>query len=124
MNNILYIGIGGFFGAIARWGLSGLPYKWLDSIFPWGTLLVNVLGCLLIGALMFLVEDRRMLAPQAQMLLITGFLGSLTTFSTFGYETMRLMDNGIGAMLANIGANCALGLAAVWLGWNAARLAA
>lgn len=122
MGNLLYIGIGGFIGAIARWGLSGLPHRWLDGSFPWGTLLVNVLGCLAIGALMFLVEDRRMLTPQIRLLIITGFLGSLTTFSTFGYETLRLFENGPGPALANIGANCIIGLAAVWLGWNAARM--
>lgn len=124
MSNLLYIGIGGFFGAIARWGLSGLTHKLIDSTFPWGTLAVNVLGCLAIGALMFLVEDRRMLTPQIRLLVITGFLGAFTTFSTFGYETMRLFESGPGPALANIGANCVIGLAAVWLGWNAARIVA
>ena len=123
MSNVLYIGLGGFFGAMARWGLSGLAHKVLGAAFPWGTLLVNVLGCLLIGGIMFLVVERRMLAPQAQLLLITGFLGSLTTFSTFGYETMRLANGGLGPALANVGANCIAGLTAVWLGWNAVRLA-
>ena len=123
MSNLLYIGIAGFVGALARYGMSGLPHKWLDGSFPWGTLLVNVLGCLMIGALMFLVEDRRMFTPQARLFIFTGFLGSFTTFSTFGYETFRLLnDSQFSLALANAGANMVIGLGAVWLGWTAVRL--
>ena len=123
MSNLLYIAAGGVLGALARYGLSGLPHRWFNTTFPWGTLLVNLVGCLAIGALMYLVEDRRVFTPQVRQFIFIGFLGSLTTFSTFGYETFRLMhDAEFALVLANVGANVVAGLGAVWLGWTAVKL--
>lgn len=119
MQKLLLIGLGGFAGAIMRYLMSGLPHKYLNGSFPYGTLLVNVLGCLLIGALMFLVEDRRMLASGTRLFLITGILGSFTTFSTFGFETYALLrESQYVSALANIGANLVFGLVAVVAGWT------
>jgi CrcB protein len=122
MLKLLVIGLGGFVGAIARYVLSGLVHRQFNSSFPAGTLLVNVLGCLAMGGLMALVEDRQLLTPAARMFLMVGLLGSLTTFSTFGYETMELMrDGNWPATFANVTANVALGMAAVWLGRASVR---
>jgi CrcB protein len=116
----MVVGIGGFIGAISRFYLSGWCSAWSEKqygrVYPIGTLGVNVLGCLLIGLLMTLAEHRR-LSVDAQRLLVTGCLGSLTTFSTFGLETINLFREdkpGLGAiyMLANL----AIGLVAVGAG--------
>jgi fluoride exporter len=93
MNNILWIGIGGFAGAVARYWLS----SWVQNatkttLFPYGTLTVNLLGCLLIGFLFSLPTLHRTLDAELRLLLITGFLGAFTTFSTFGNETLRLLQ--------------------------------
>lgn len=123
MVKLLVIGLGGFVGAIARYLLSGLVHRQFNSSFPAGTLFVNVLGCLVMGALMALVEDHQLLTPPMRMFLMVGLLGSLTTFSTFGYETLELMrDGNWPATLANVAANVVLGLSAVWLGRGLMRL--
>lgn len=123
MLKLLVIGIGGFLGATARYGLSGLVHRYFSGSFPAGTLCVNVVGCLVMGALMGMVEDRQLLTPPVRLFLMVGLLGSLTTFSTFGYETLELMrDGNWSATLANVSANVALGLTAVWLGRAALRL--
>lgn len=116
------IGIGGFVGAIARYGLSNLTHKVTGDGFPMGTLVVNAVGCLLIGVVFFLAIERGHFSAQMRLLIVTGFLGSLTTFSTFGQETVDLLRNGRGlAALGNISANVVIGLAAVAIGWAIAE---
>lgn len=118
MDKLLLIGFGGFVGAIARYLMSGFPHRFLNGSFPYGTLLVNVLGCFIIGALMFLVEDRRMMTSGVRFFIFTGILGSFTTFSTFGFETFALMrESQYVSALANIGANLVIGILAVVAGW-------
>jgi len=120
---LLVIGVGGFIGAIARYGLSGLGQRWSPSSFPAGTLFVNVLGCLIIGVLMSFVQDRQWLSPNARLFLMIGLLGSFTTFSTMGYETVELLKGGsVGLAFANVAANVLLGIGAVLGGRAAARL--
>jgi len=119
---ILVIGLGGFFGATARYGLSGLVQQYAGASFPAGTLAVNVLGCVAIGGLMSLVEDRQMLSPEVRLLLLVGFLGSFTTFSTIGYETFDLLRQGqLWLAAANAGANLFIGMLGVGLGWAGVR---
>ena len=89
----LYIGIGGFIGAVLRFIISGWVQRIFGSFFPYGTLSVNVLGSLLIGFLVMLFED--MISPEWKALAITGLLGALTTFSTFSYETVVMLQEGI-----------------------------
>ncbi len=89
----VYVGIGGFLGAIARFFISGFVQKTLGITFPVGTLCVNVLGSFLIGFLVMVFEY--IIAPEWKALLITGFLGALTTFSTFSYETVVLIQEGL-----------------------------
>ncbi|MHC4877016.1 MAG: fluoride efflux transporter CrcB [Planctomycetota bacterium] len=122
----LAVGIGGFAGAIARFHLSGWLSEWSEKhygrVYPIGTLAVNVLGCLLIGLLMTLAEHRR-LSVDAQRLLVTGCLGSLTTFSTFGLDTINLFRegrSGLGAVY--VLANLVVGLTAVCAGIGMGRL--
>lgn len=120
----LLVGLGGFLGAISRYGLNGFVYGILrEPLFPYGTLLVNVLGCLAIGFLAGLAEARGLFSPEARVFLLIGFLGSFTTFSTFGYETLQLLRGGdLGAAAVNVGAQVLLGLGGVWAGDALARL--
>ncbi|HVS13985.1 MAG TPA: fluoride efflux transporter CrcB [Thermoanaerobaculia bacterium] len=123
MVQLLLIGCGGFLGSISRFLVSGWVQRLAPgSSFPWGTLGVNVIGCLLIGLAGGLAESRGLFDPRQRALLMIGFLGGFTTFSTFGWETLALLR---GAALARAFANCGLqvglGLVAVWAGLALAR---
>lgn len=117
---LLLVGAGGFVGSVLRFLVSG----WAQRIdpqggFPYGTLAVNAIGCLLIGLLSGLADARGVLGPEARLLLLIGVLGGFTTFSTFGYETLGLLRNGAVLPAAtNVLASVGLGLAAVWLGYG------
>jgi len=116
VTKLLIVGIGGFIGAVARYGISGLVYRYTTSTFPYGTLAVNVLGCFGIGIFIYLADSRLSFPPAVRMFIGIGLLGAFTTFSTFGYETMRLLgDKEFSLALSNVGANVFLGLGAVWL---------
>ncbi len=122
MIKILIVGLGGFAGAVARYTLSDWVQRLAKGDFPFGTLIVNVLGCFLIGILMGWVQARQDLSHHLRLLLTTGVLGSFTTFSTFGYETLALLEKGdLKLGLANIAANLALGILSVWLGLFAGK---
>ena len=117
MNKILLIGAGGFVGAIIRyWVGSYIQDLSKGAAFPYATLLINVTGCLVIGYLARLTLHN-VLSLEMRLLLITGFLGAYTTFSTFGNETVLLMQSN-NSLLAYmyIAASIILGLGAVWLG--------
>lgn len=122
MLKLACIAVGGALGALARYGLGlWVARRTAESAIPLGTLAVNVLGCLAIGAVMGLVVGRDALAPTARLFVLVGVLGSFTTFSTFGYETFDLLRHGqVGGALAYAGANAGLGLVGVWLGFAAA----
>jgi fluoride exporter len=89
----LVIGLGGAIGAVARWGATEWVRRLLGDAFPWGTFAVNVVGSLAIGFAMVWLQS---LAPsaQARQLVVVGFLGSFTTFSTFSYEAVALVRSG------------------------------
>ncbi len=118
------VGIGGFLGALARYGLGGLVHRIHGtSGFPYGTLAVNLLGCLLIGILAGLMEERQMFAPEFRLFALVGILGGFTTFSTFGYETLMLMrDTDYLRVVANVGFHVIGGLLLVWLGYAVTTL--
>lgn len=117
MNHVLLVGIGGFIGSAMRYLLGGYVQQSSKSIFPYGTLAVNVIGCFVIGFLSQLAENRGAFSSEARAFVFIGILGGFTTFSSFGNETLNLARDG--EMLnafANIGLNVVLGLFAVWLG--------
>ncbi len=118
MRTLVLVGMGGFIGAILRYLLSGTVQKWSGSgSFPYGTLVVNLLGCLLIGLLSQVLESRNILSSEIRSFVFIGTLGAFTTFSTLGNETMNLLRNGETALsLLNIGTHLVIGLTAVWLG--------
>ncbi len=120
MRLALIVGLGGFLGAIFRYYLAGAVERWYGlNGFPWGIFVVNILGCFLIGLIFGYSSLVRSLSEETRLLLVTGFLGSLTTFSTFGQQTLDLLRKGqMGLGLANIGASVVVGLLAVWLGYS------
>lgn len=121
MKLLIAVGLGGCLGAIARHLLGGWVqgFAAAGSRFPWGTLAVNVLGCLAIG--LFAVQITRV--PEAwRLFIVTGLLGGLTTFSTFGIDSVQLARGEMPLLgLANVAAHLVLGLGAVALGIFLAR---
>lgn len=93
VKNLLFVFVGGGLGAAARYWLSGAVYDWLPSTFPYGNLLVNISGCFLIGVLMAALQDRFLVDPSLRVFLIIGILGGFTTFSSFSYETLALVQD-------------------------------
>jgi CrcB protein len=93
MKEIVIIGMGGFAGAIARYVLGGAIHEWSGkSVFPWGTIIVNVLGCFCFGLIASLMTERQIIDPALHSMVFIGFLGAFTTFSTFSNDTIRLLD--------------------------------
>ena len=108
---------GGAVGAVSRFLLNSWAVKVWPRFVPAGTLLVNVLGCLLIGILVAVFETRGKDSQLVRAFAVTGLLGSLTTFSTFGYQTIELAREGSPKLaIVNVVANLAIGLPAVMLG--------
>lgn len=89
---LLYLGLAGAAGTLARYGLSGLVQKNAASGFPYGTAAVNILGCLAFGLLWAIVENRLSISGQTRMIIFLGFFGAFTTFSSFAYETSQLLE--------------------------------
>lgn len=118
MSTLFLIGIGGFVGSVLRYLTSGFIQQLTKSVeFPYGTLIVNIVGCLTIGFLSQLAEARGVFTAESRALVFVGILGGFTTFSTFGNETMNFfLDGETLPALANVGAHIVLGLGAVWLG--------
>jgi CrcB protein len=122
MRELLIVGAAGAAGAIARYAVSGWTYELAGARLPWGTLVVNVAGCFLLGLLMHVSVATTLVPAAWRLALATGFLGALTTFSTFSYETVRELERGSwGAAGANVALNLAIGLPATWLGLVLAR---
>ena len=123
MREILLIAAFGAVGAVARYGCGVAMHAWLGSRFAWGTLAVNVLGCLLIGVLMGQSDSSVLISRELRLALVVGFLGAFTTFSAFGYETLRFLNAGQPNLaLFNVAGNVVLGCGAVWLGMQLNRV--
>lgn len=122
MTRFLLVCLGSAAGGGARYLLSGWLLGVLGPAFPWGTLAVNVLGSFLVAFVMYAGVEAAALSPDARIALAAGVLGGFTTFSTFGYETMKyLQDGAVWLAAANVLANVFACLAACFLGWLAAR---
>ncbi len=119
---LLLVMAGGSLGAVCRYAFSLAAVRCLGIRFPWGTLLANMTGCFLIGMAFVLAERTALLSPSARLFFMTGFLGSLTTFSTYALESVISMRAGshvavINFFINNIGGGI-LVLAGMWLaGW-------
>ncbi len=117
MANLLAIGLGGFLGAIARHGITSWIQRGSSSPFPLGILVTNVVGCFLMGILLYLVQEREFFTPATRGFLMVGVLGAMTTFSAFSMETIRLAQSGRWIFaLVNVMASVLLCLGALVLG--------
>lgn len=118
MAKVLLAGAGGFIGSILRYLIAVSLNQWADGArFPFGTLVVNCTGCLIIGLLSQLGEARGIFTAEARVFIFVGVLGGFTTYSSFGNETIDLWRTSKELMaVANIAGHLILGLGAVWLG--------
>jgi len=117
-----YIVVGSALGGVSRYLLGGVVQRLWDTTFPTGTLLINVAGSFLLGAFLRYGVDTPALSPEMRGLLTIGFCGGFTTFSTFGYETVTMLEDGEwGRAGLYVGLSLALSLLAVILGFAAAR---
>ena len=123
LHQLLWVALGGGCGAMARFVISAWVYDHTSSSFPWGTWVVNFIGSCLFGALFILIFANQPHREMLRLLVMVGFLGAFTTFSTFSFETVRLMESGLWLMAAaNVAASvisCVLG---AWVGMGVARL--
>ena len=120
--NLMMIALGGALGAVSRFLLGNAVSKAVGNALPYGTFVINVIGCFAMGLLMTLIVDREMLPAAWRLFLCVGFLGGFTTFSSFGYETLMLLAEGrLLAVLAYVGCSVGLGLVAAAAGVLCAR---
>jgi len=119
---ILYIGIGGFLGAIFRYLVSRLSMVLLGNLIPYGTLIVNTLGSFILGYIYILSVEKIFIPEAIRFSIMVGFLGAFTTFSTFSIETLMLFENGAYILgLINIFTNLFFSLIACYFGVYLAR---
>lgn len=122
MSRFLVVGVGGFLGAVARYAVSLLVARFWSGEFPLATFLINVSGSFVLGFFSTLAAERLALDPAWRLLVATGFVGAYTTFSTFEYETHRLLETGVAAWaVANVLASVLVAFLAVRLGVALAR---
>jgi CrcB protein len=116
----LWIAIGGALGSVARYACSDLVARSFGGAFPWGTLIVNVIGSFVIGAFASLTgpDGRLIVAPDARLFVTIGLCGGYTTFSSFSLQTLNLMRGGeMGAAAINVAGSVVLCLVSVWAGY-------
>jgi len=123
MLQYLWIGLGGFLGANTRFITQQWAANHWGSGFPYGTMLANVSGSFIIAFFLTLAGERLPISPEFRLFLAVGFLGGFTTFSSFSFETFKLLqENGWQAAAINFAGNTILGLAGVFIGIYLARL--
>jgi CrcB protein len=122
MVRILLVGLGGFIGTLARYWLSGVIARRYGETFPFGTLVVNALGCFLVGLLFYFLYERMLINPTTRTVIFIGLIGGFTTFSSYGLQTFTLLRDGeLFLALVNVLASNVLGLSLVWLGYVLAK---
>jgi fluoride exporter len=115
----MWVALGGALGSVARYWCSGIVARWMGETFPWGTLIVNVAGSLLIGFIATVsgTDGRLLIPPEARQFMMVGILGGYTTFSSFSLQTLTLARDGEWLLAgANIVGSIVLCLIAVWVG--------
>lgn len=123
MLEIILVAVGGAIGATTRYLTSNWAAVRFGTSFPMGTLLVNVVGCFIIGLFMVLTTERLSVSPYWRLFIVVGFLGGLTTFSSFSYETLSLLQKAdIMQAFYNVGLNVLVGFLATWMGMGVAKL--
>jgi len=122
MLEVLFIAGFGAFGCVTRFYLSGWVYSWTGRGFPYGTFAVNIIGAFFIGLVMEFSLTSTLISQNLRIGLTIGFMGGLTTFSTFSYETFKLIEDGeFMVALSNVLLSVAVCVLFTWLGIHAAR---
>ena len=123
LHKMILLGGAGALGTLCRFGLSGLVQRLGGGSFPWGTLSVNVLGCFLFGLVWTLGEERMLVSGEHRLIILAGFMGAFTTFSTFAFESAQLLQDAEYLLAAgNLAIQNVLGLVSVILGIALGRL--
>ena len=123
MKDALVISLGAIFGANARWIISRYLAKSIGTVFPYGTLVINVAGSFIVGFFVIWSTERALLDPRWRLLIVVGFCGAFTTFSSFAFETMAYFEHGQWALMAtNFLSNNLLCLGAALAGMAVARV--
>lgn len=123
MQKTIFIALAGLVGTLLRYWLSGFVARQYGETFPWGTMAVNLIGCLVTGAVFFLTEERFLISPTVRTVILIGLLGGFTTFSSYGLQTFTLLRDGeFGLATLNVVMSNILGLFMVWVGYILGRL--
>ena len=123
IRTILLIGIGGFLGSVFRFLVGQGLHRLFDTIFPIGTMTVNILGSFIIGVIYSLAERDNLISPEVRMFVAVGFCGGFTTFSSFAFDKLNLLkDSGFLYLFMYLGGSVFLGLLAVYLGTQIHKL--
>lgn len=119
----LWIGLGGALGAIARYTVGVWVYERVGTRFPYGTLVINVTGCFLMGLVLAILDAHMELSPAWRYSIPIGFIGAYTTFSTFEYETLHAMQSGQAATaFLYFASSLLMGFVGVWLGMQSGKI--
>ena len=122
MQKTILVALAGLVGTLFRYWLSGFVARQYGETFPWGTMVVNLVGCFLAGAVFYLTEERFLISPTIRTIILIGFLGGFTTFSSYGLQTFTLLRDGeFGLATLNVAASNIFGLLMVWTGYVACK---
>jgi CrcB protein len=120
---LVLVAVGGAIGSVLRYTLDGVVYRWLPATFPYGTFIVNVIGCGVFGLVFGVGEQRLLVGSPARTFLLIGVLGGFTTFSTFAFESVQLLRAGQWWLAGvNVVGQVVLGFAALWIGFTLGRV--
>jgi len=123
MSKLLLVGLAGLVGTLSRYWLSGVVSRRYGDTFPFGTLLVNLGGCFLVGLLFYLLQERATVNETVRAVILIGLLGGFTTFSSFGLQTFTMLQDGkFGLAALNMAASNLVGLLLVWAGYTLAKV--
>lgn len=123
MWEIIAVAVGGSVGSVSRYLVSQFMAAKFGADLPYGTFIVNVVGCLIIGAFMTLATEKFIVSSYWRLIVVVGFVGGLTTFSSFSYETLKLLENAsLSYALSNVAFNLLFGFSATWIGIVLARM--
>lgn len=122
MEKLILLGLSGALGTLARYTLSGFVQRLNGLDFPIGTFSVNIIGCFLFGLVWALAEHRLLISGETRTIVLSGFMGAFTTFSTFIFESGNMLQTAQWALAAlNLGGQIVTGTAALWLGMALGR---
>ena len=114
---LFWLALAGALGSLSRYALQGLVQRQAESVFPWGTMAVNMLGCFLFGLVWSLAEDRLTMSSEVRTIILVGFMGAFTTFSSFAFETAQLMRDAEWLLAgANVAGQNVCGVVCLFLG--------